>query len=363
MAARRSVLITGGAGYIGSHVVLAAQAAGYPVVVLDSLAAGTRSAVPVGAAFHEGDAGDPPKVGALIAEHGVEAVIHLAGSVVVPESVVKPLEYYGNNTVASANLIRTCVAGGVKRFVFSSSAAVYGVPPAVPVTEDMVTVPVSPYGSSKLMAEWILRDTALAHDLRYAALRYFNVAGADPGGRSGQSSRNATHLVKVACEAVTGRRDAITVFGTDYDTPDGTCIRDYIHVSDLADIHVDALRFLEEGGGSRVFNCGYGRGFSVRQVIEAVESEAGVTIQVRDAPRRAGDPPCLVADASRLRDVLRWRPRFADLALIVRTALAWERRLAGEAAERPATGGRSGGPSTMDPSTGESARRNQPNNR
>ena len=328
------MLITGGAGYIGSHAVLAFLGAGYPVVVLDQLASGTRACVPPEAAFIEGDAGDPGKVGTLVAEHDVGAVIHFAGSVVVPESVVNPLEYYRNNTIASANLIRACVAGGVRSFVFSSSAAVYGVPPAVPVTEDMPAVPVSPYGRSKLVVEWMLRDTAFAHDFRYAALRYFNVAGADPEGRTGQSTRESTHLVKVACEAATGRRDAVTVFGTDYDTPDGTCVRDYIHVSDLADVHVAALRGLERGGESRVLNCGYGHGFTVREVLKAVQAEAGVRLSVRDGPRRAGDPPCLVSDTSRMRAAFGWRPRFDDLGHIVRTALAWERRLAGEEAMR-----------------------------
>ena len=330
MTERVPLLVTGGAGYVGSHAVLAFREAGYPVVVLDNLSTGVRPAVVDDAVFVEGDVGDPGTVNALIAERGIAAVVHFAGSVVVPESVANPLEYYRNNSVASATLVRACVRGGVKRFVFSSSAAVYGIPGAVPVSEDAPTAPINPYGRSKLVTEWMLRDAAAAHDLRYAALRYFNVAGADPGGRTGQSTRNATHLVKVACEAAIGARDGVTVFGTDYDTPDGTCVRDYIHVSDLATVHVAALRDLEDGGGgeSRVLNCGYGHGFSVREVLDAVASEAGVALEVRDGPRRPGDPPALVSDVSLLRRTLRWEPRHDDLGLIVRSALAWERRLA-----------------------------------
>ena len=325
----RPLLLTGGAGYVGSHAALAFLEAGYRVVVLDNLANGVRSAVPPEATFVEGDAGDFEAVGALIAEHSIAAVVHFAGSVVVHESVLAPLKYWHDNAVASAHLIRACVAGGVKRFVFSSTAAVYGIPAAVPVTEDMPAAPINPYGGSKLMVERMLRDTAAAHDLRYTALRYFNVAGADPHGRTGQVGRHATHLVKVACQAATGARGGVSVFGTDYDTPDGTCVRDFIHVSDLATVHVAALRGLEDGGAHGVFNCGYGRGFSVREVLETVQSEAGVRLDVTAAPRRAGDPPCLVADPARLRGALEWRPRHDDLRFIVRTALAWERRLAG----------------------------------
>lgn len=329
------LLITGGAGYVGSHAALAFLEAGYRVVVLDNLANGVRSAVPPEATFVEGDAGDSRAVGALLAEHSIAAVVHFAGSVVVPESVVDPLKYYHDNVVASAHLIRACVTGGVRRFVFSSTAAVYGIPAAVPVTEDMPAAPVNPYGRSKLMVERMLRDTAAAHAFRYTALRYFNVAGADPHGRTGQVGRNATHLVKVACQAATGGREGVSVFGTDYDTPDGTCVRDFIHVSDLAAVHVAALRGLGDGGTHGVLNCGYGRGFSVREVLEAVQSEAGVRLDVTDAPRRAGDPPCLVADPARLRAALEWRPRHDDLRFIVRTALAWERRLAGGGGPSP----------------------------
>lgn len=322
-----TLLITGGAGYIGSHAVLAFREAGYPLVVLDNLMTGTRSAVPRDVPFIEGDAGDADKVGALIDEHGVAAVVHFAGSIVVSESITNPLDYYRNNSLASATLIRACVAGGVKRFVFSSTAAVYGIPTTVPVTEDMAAAPISPYGSSKLMTEWMLRDAAAAHGFRYATLRYFNVAGADPKGRTGQS-RNATHLIKVACEAASGARESVTVFGTDYDTPDGTCVRDYIHVSDLAAIHVAALRKLEDSEDSRVLNCGYGRGFSVRQVLDAVQSESGSRLAVRDGPRRPGDPPALICDTSLLRATLEWQPHHDSLRQIVRTALSWERKLA-----------------------------------
>ena len=322
------LLVTGGAGYVGSHAVLAFREAGYPVVVLDDLSTGLRSAVPEDAAFVEGDAGDPARVGAVIAEYGIGAVAHFAASASVPESVANPLLYYRNNTAAGANLIEACIAGGVKRFVFSSTAAVYGAPAAIPISEDAPTAPVNPYGSSKLAVEWMLRDAAAAHDFRYAALRYFNVAGADPAGRAGQSTRGAAHLVKVASEAAAGARSAVTVFGNDYDTPDGTCIRDYVHVSDLAEAHVAVLHGLENGGGSRVLNCGYGRGFSVREVLEAVREEAGGALAVRHGPRRAGDPPALVSDVSRLRAALGWSPRYDDLRFIVRTALAWEKKLA-----------------------------------
>ena len=325
-SSKEPVLITGGAGYIGSHVVLAFRGAGYPVVVLDDLSAGRRAAVPDEAAFIEGDAGDLDTVGAVLAEHRVAAVVHLAASISVPESMRDPLRYYRNNSGASAALIRACVADGVERFIFSSTAAVYGAPRVIPVAEDAPTAPVNPYGSSKLVTEWTLRDTAAAHDFRYVALRYFNVAGADPGGRAGQSAPESEHLITVACRAVAGQeRRPVTVFGTDYDTKDGTCVRDYVHVSDIADAHVAALRALEEGGGCRVLNCGYGRGFSVREVLETVAAEAGVSLDVREGPRRAGDPPVLVADVSRLRAERRWSPRHDDLAVIVRTALSWER--------------------------------------
>ena len=336
MTSRDPVLITGGAGYIGSHTVLAFREAGYPVVVLDDLSTGLRAAVPDDIAFVEGDAGDLDAVGGVIAEHRITTVVHLAGSTRVPESVVDPLRYYHNNSTGSANLIRACVGGGVRRFIFSSSAAVYGIPGAAAVPEDAPTVPINPYGSSKLVTEWVLRDAAAAHDFRYIALRYFNVAGADPEGRTGQSSRNSTHLIKVACEAVVGLREHVTIFGTDYDTADGTGVRDYIHVSDLADAHVAASRSLEEDGGNCVLNCGYNRGFSVREVLQAMQAvNGGASFDIREGSRRAGDPPMLVADASQIRKKLEWSPRFDDLGFIVRTAISWERKLASKLEHPP----------------------------
>ncbi len=256
--------------------------------------------------------------------------MHLAASVSVPESVSDPLGYYRNNSGASANLIQACVKGGVKRFIFSSTAAVYGIPRVIPMPESSPTAPINPYGSSKLITEWMLRDAAAAHDFRYIALRYFNVAGADPEGRAGQSGQNSRHLLKVACEAAVGLRDHVTIFGTDYDTADGTCLRDYIHVSDLADVHVLALRSLEEGVGNRVFNCGYGHGFSVREVLEAARAAAGASFDILEGPRRAGDPPTLVADASRIRRELLWSPLHDDLDFVIRTAILWEEKLASE---------------------------------
>jgi UDP-glucose 4-epimerase len=320
------VLVTGGAGYIGSHVVLALGEAGHSVVVLDDFSTGRREAIPDGVVLVEGHAGDGELTTEIIESHRIEAVIHFAGSIVVPESVRRPLDYYQNNTCTSRNLLASCVAQGVRHFVFSSTAAVYGSPARVPVTEDTPTAPINPYGASKLMTEWMLRDTAAAHDLTYAALRYFNVAGADPQGRAGQSTPFATHLIKVACEAAVGRREQVELFGDDYDTPDGTCIRDYIHVSDLADAHVKAVEYLAAGGRNVVLNCGYGRGHSVREVLASVQRRAAKPFDVKQATRRPGDPAVLVADATRLRETLRWQPRFADLDAIVETALAWERR-------------------------------------
>ncbi len=328
MAKLGSVLVTGGAGYIGSHVVLALQDAGYRPVVLDDLSTGVRQAVPHEVSFVQGAIGDAGLLTRLIAEQGIEAVLHFAGSIVVPESVRDPLRYYRNNTLKSHALIEACVAHGIGKFVFSSTAAVYGIPAVVPVAEDADTRPINPYGASKLMTEWVLRDTTAAHPLRYAALRYFNVAGADPAGRVGQSTPAATHLIKVACEVAVGKRNDIQVFGTDYPTPDGTCVRDYIHVSDLADAHVLALRHLAGGGESIVLNCGYGRGASVKEVLDAVEHACGQRLKTGYGPRRAGDPPALVAAADRLRRTLGWAPRHDSLATIVETALAWEQRLA-----------------------------------
>jgi len=322
--ASNTVLITGGAGYIGSHTTYACRAAGRPVVVLDNLSKGRRDLIPSDAVFYQGDVGDPKLVRQILEEHGVSEVIHFAGDIVVPESVALPLTYYQNNTCKTRSLLQVCVDLGVDRFVFSSTAAVYGEPERVPVSEDAPTLPANPYGTSKLMVEWMLRDAAAAHGLRYVALRYFNVAGADPQGRTGQATPQATHLIKVACEAATGKRDGIQVFGDDYDTPDGTCVRDYIHVSDLARAHVSALDHLAAGGESLTLNCGYGRGYSVREVIEVLNRVSGRPLTVRYAPRRAGDVATLVADASRLRAILDWAPEHEDLDVILRTALEWE---------------------------------------
>ncbi len=325
------MLVTGGAGYIGSHVVLALRDAGRPVVVIDDLSTGRRAAIPDGVPLIEGSVGDPDLVTRAIADHGVGTVMHFAGSIIVPESVERPVDYYRNNTVNSLALIDTCLWIGVGRFIFSSTAAVYGMPEVMPIDEDAPTRPINPYGRSKLMTEWTLRDVAEAHGLRYVALRYFNVAGADPAGRSGQSSKVATHLLKIAAQAATGQRPEIQIYGDDYPTPDGTCVRDYIHVSDLASAHVAALDHLEAGGDSRTLNCGYGRGYSVREVLDMVETVLGRPLPIRTAGRRAGDPPTLVAKTDRIGEALNWTPRFADLRTIVETALAWERKLIGGA--------------------------------
>ncbi|HEY2834969.1 MAG TPA: UDP-glucose 4-epimerase GalE [Rhizomicrobium sp.] len=321
-----SVLVTGGAGYIGSHMVLGLLDQGDDVVVLDNLATGVRGLVAEGAHFAEGDIRDTRLVRDLIERHVVEAVIHFAGSVVVPDSVADPLAYYSNNTAASRDLIESCVKGGVKKFIFSSTAAVYGVAEEA-VTEDAPKDPANPYGRSKLMTEWMLADTAAAHDFRYVALRYFNVAGADPSGRSGQSTPRATHLIKRACQAVLGRVPHLGIFGTDYPTPDGTGIRDYIHVSDLIRAHALALGYLRGGGESGVFNCGYGHGFSVRQVIQAVERAAKRPVPAEELPRRAGDPPMIVSNPAKLKAKLAWTPSHDSLDEIVESALAWESRL------------------------------------
>jgi UDP-glucose 4-epimerase len=325
---RFPVLVTGGAGYIGSHAVLALLDAGWPVVVIDNLVTGFRWAVPDAAGFVEGDIGDEAVVGRTIADHRIGAIMHFAGSVVVPESVTDPLKYYRNNTGNSRALLSAAVAGGVRHFIFSSTAATYGIPESVPVAEDMPTRPINPYGMSKLMTEAMLADTAAAHPLNYCALRYFNVAGADPQGRSGQSTAGATHLIKVAVEAATGKRDGVAIFGTDYATADGTGVRDYIHVSDLAAAHVEALEALiAEPARSHILNCGYGRGFSVIEVLDAVERVTNLPIARRLEPRRAGDPDALIADNRRILATLPWRPRLDDLDVIVAHALAWERSL------------------------------------
>lgn len=323
-----TILVTGGAGYIGSHAVLALLDAGREVVVVDNLVTGFRWAVDARAAFVEANVADDA-VRDVIRDHGVTAILHFAGSVVVPESVSDPLKYYRNNTAASRSLIESAVATGVRHFIFSSTAATYGIPDKVPVAEDDRQVPINPYGMSKLMTEAMLADVAAAHPLNYAALRYFNVAGADPQGRSGQSTAGATHLIKVAVEAATGKRGHVGVFGTDFATPDGTGVRDYIHVSDLAAAHVDALALLEgEPTKSHLMNCGYGRGFSVNEVLDAVDRVTNLTIERRHEGRRAGDPDALIADNARILATLPWRPRHDDLDGIVSDALAWERKLA-----------------------------------
>ena len=322
-----AVLVTGGAGYIGSHMVYQLVDAGEDIVVLDNLSAGFRWAVPDSVAFYVGDSGDGKLLGQIIAKHQIDAIIHFAAWVVVPDSVANPLGYYRNNTVNSRTLIEAAVKGGVKNFIFSSTAAVYGNPERVPISEDATPNPISPYGSSKLMTEMILRDTGRAHELGHVILRYFNVAGADPQLRTGQSTRGATHLIKVAAETALGRRPRIEVFGTDYATPDGTCIRDYIHVTDLVRAHSDALRYLRGGGASVTLNCGYGHGFSVLEVIDTVKKVSGADFTVDYAARRAGDPERIVAATDRARKLLGWRPAFDDLATIVGHALAWERRL------------------------------------
>ena len=327
-----TVLVTGGAGYIGSHAVLALLDAGWKVVVVDNLVTGFDWAVDKRAKLVVANIEDEATIRATMQGEGVIAVMHFAGSVVVPESVSDPLKYYRNNTVASRSLIESAVASGVKHFIFSSTAATYGIPEKVPVSEDSPKVPINPYGMSKLMTEFMLRDVAAAHPINYCALRYFNVAGADPQGRSGQSTAGATHLIKIAAEAATGKRASVSVYGTDFATEDGTGVRDYIHVSDLAAAHVDALDLLiarpEE---SHTMNCGYGRGFSVLQVLDAVDRVTNLHIERRMEGRRAGDPDALVADNSKILSTLPWRPKHDDLEGIVKDALAWERKLG----ERP----------------------------
>ncbi|MCO6392594.1 UDP-glucose 4-epimerase GalE [Aliihoeflea aestuarii] len=323
-----TVLVTGGAGYIGSHMVWKLVEAGENVVVIDNLSTGFDWVLPLDVALIIGDIGDDRLVDRVMSEHGVDAVIHFAGSIVVPDSVADPLGYYLNNTVKSRSLIAAAVRNGVANFIFSSTAAVYGSPGEARLSEDTPALPESPYGTSKLMTELMLRDAAAAHDIRYTALRYFNVAGADPNGRTGQSSRGATHLIKVAAEAAIGKRRHIDIFGTDYATPDGTCIRDYIHVSDLVNAHYLALRRLRDGGESLIANCGYGRGYSVHEVIEAVKRVSGVNFPVHVAGRRPGDAVTVVANADRARRQFGWQPEHDDLELIVNHALAWEESLA-----------------------------------
>jgi UDP-glucose 4-epimerase len=324
------VLVTGGAGYIGSHAVLALKDSGWPVAVIDDLSNGTREIVPDKVPFYEGNIADPTLVKRIFAEQGIGAIMHFAGSIVVPESVEKPLLYYANNTLASHALISAAVASGVKHILFSSTAAVYGEPERVPIDEDDSTQPINPYGASKLMTERMLADSSAAYSLNYGALRYFNVSGADPGLRTGQIGKGSTHLIKVAVEAAIGKRDHVDVFGDDYPTADGTCVRDYVHVSDLADAHVKALeRLIERPGENLVLNCGYGKGLSVLEVLDAIDRVADAPVPREIKDRRAGDPPELVASNRRLVETLAWTPRFADIDVIVTHALEWERKLQG----------------------------------
>ncbi|MBJ6988528.1 MULTISPECIES: UDP-glucose 4-epimerase GalE [unclassified Devosia] len=322
-----AVLVTGGAGYIGSHMVLNLADAGEDVVVLDNLVTGFDWAIDARAKFVEGNANDIPFVISLIEKYGITEIVHFAGSIVVPESVTNPLKYYANNTSTSRSLIEAAVKGGVKHFIFSSTAAVYGMTGLAPVVEDTQLNPMSPYGRSKLMTEWMLADVADAHDMTYGVLRYFNVAGADPGKRSGQSTPEATHLIKVACQTALGQREKMNIFGTDYETPDGTCVRDYIHVTDLISAHALLLKHLRSGGESTTLNCAYGRGYSVREVVDTVRKVSGVDFVAEEGPRRAGDPASITATGEKVRQLLGWVPEHDDLNEIVETAYAWERHL------------------------------------
>lgn len=320
------VLVTGGAGYIGSHVVRQLVAAGERVIVLDNLSTGFRSAV-LGGTFYQGNTGDNEQVSRLLKEEEIGSILHFAAHTIVPESVSDPLKYYGNNTCDSRNLLECANEAGVEHFIFSSTAAVYGLPPDGKASEDTATAPINPYGTSKLMTEWMLRDLSAATNLRHVALRYFNVAGCDPDGRIGQSTEKATLLTKVACETAVGKRQQVSVFGTDYATPDGTGVRDYIHVEDLADAHLKALNYLRNDGHSVTLNAGYGHGYSVREVLAAVEKANGAALNIIEEPRRAGDPDALIAVAEKIRTVLGWQPQYDDLNTIVTTALNWERKL------------------------------------
>ncbi|HXH00069.1 MAG TPA: UDP-glucose 4-epimerase GalE [Sphingomicrobium sp.] len=329
----RHVLVLGGAGYIGSHAVLALKGAGYRVSVVDDLSTGFRSAVPAHVRFHQGDIGDLAFIEEVFGSEKIDAIMHFAGSLIVPESVTHPLKYYHNNSCKTHGLIGASLTAGIEHFVFSSTAAVYGTPDTVPISESAPTRPINPYGSSKLIIEWMLRDVAAVHPLRFAALRYFNVAGADSSGRAGQSTAGATHLIKVAAEHVVGRRPSVQIFGSDFATPDGTGVRDYIHVSDLADVHVRALDYLMDGGESLIANCGYGHGFSVKEVLRVTERVAGQPLIAEMVDRRAGDPAMLVADPALIKSRLGWQARYDDLETIVRHALEWERSLSGGASE------------------------------
>lgn len=319
-----TVLVTGGAGYIGSHVVLQLRQRGEQVLVLDNLATGFKAAVG-DAELVQGDVADRALVTGLLCDRRIDTVLHFAASTVVPESVADPLKYYANNTCATRNLLESCGAAGVQHFVFSSSAAVFGMPPGGIADEDTPTAPINPYGTSKLMSEMMLHDVSVATPLRHAILRYFNVAGCDPEGRVGQSTPHATLLIKVACELATGKRNEVKLYGTDYDTPDGTCIRDYIHVSDLADAHLRALDYLRSGGASVTLNCGYGHGYSVREVLDAVARISGQHLNIVEDARRPGDPPALIARSKRLQSLFAWQPQHDNLDDIIASALAWER--------------------------------------
>ena len=323
----KTILVTGGAGYIGSHVVKQLGEAGEKVIVLDDLSTGFEESVLYGELV-VGKTGDQALVDRLISEHNIDTVMHFAAHTIVPESVSDPLKYYGNNTCSTRSLLECCQRGGVKHFIFSSTAAVYGIPDGGLATESATLQPINPYGMSKLMSEFMLKDLSAASDLRSVVLRYFNVAGCDPEGKIGQSTLKATLLVKVACEAAVGKRSRLSVFGTDYPTHDGTGVRDYIHVSDLADAHVKSLGYLRKGGESQVMNCGYGHGYSVREVIETTKRVTGIDFPVEEEPRRAGDPPSLVASVDRIHGVLDWTPRYDDLEVIVKTAYEWEKKLA-----------------------------------
>ena len=328
-----NILVTGGAGYIGSHTSRQLIGAGYSVTVVDNLYSGHRWAIPDEATFIEGDVGDHPLMESVLKERKINAVVHFAGHIVVPESVSDPLKYYSNNALNSGRLIAACQEAGVEHFVFSSTAATYGAPQVTPIDEQVRTEPINPYGRTKLITEWMLEDIAHAANrspFRYIALRYFNVAGASLDTTLGQATAEATHLIKVACEAATGQRESITIFGTDYETDDGTCIRDYIHVEDLAGAHLNALTWLLKGGDSQVLNCGYGHGYSVREVIETVKAVSGVDFEVVEGSRRAGDPPELIADSSRIRERLGWTPNLDNLEIICRTAWKWEQKLSSQ---------------------------------
>jgi UDP-glucose 4-epimerase len=322
------VLVTGGCGYIGSHAVLALRDAGWSVVVIDNLTTGFRWALPDDVPLEEGDVGDSARVLDVLKKHQIGAIMHFAGSIIVPESVEDPLKYYRNNTANSRTLLECAVTAGISHFIFSSTAATYGIPEVVPVREDSPKLPINPYGMSKLMTEHMLADVAAAHPINYCALRYFNVAGADPQARTGQSTAGATHLIKVAVEAALGKRSHVSVFGTDYDTPDGTGVRDYIHVSDLANAHLLALeKLVAEPAKSHIMNCGYSNGYSVNQVLDAVDRVTNMKLDRKIEGRRAGDPDALIADNRLIKSTLPWQPRFDDLDVIVTHALAWEREL------------------------------------